>query len=304
MPAVGRRRSDASPAKGREAPPLDRIDWPVALSVLSYGVRIGVRVNDPRIAEELADHLPPGWMSLEFSDVGRVYSLLVDEDDASAPRCTVYVNDAVLTRGVTVQIGLRAFEADVQLHVAEMAPERVFVHAGVVGYRGLAILLPGRSFSGKTTLVVELVRAGAEYYSDEYAVLDSAGAVHPYARQLSVRQVGGPGVTKCSVDALGGRAGNTPLPVGLVLVSQFRPEGEWQPYRLSPGRGEQALLANTVPARRIPETVLATLHRVVVAAPVVASERGDASSVVDRILELAAGGAESMGYAVDSGPMG
>jgi len=185
-----------------------------------------------------------------------------------------------------------------------MAPERVFVHAGVVGYRGVAILLPGRSFSGKTTLVAELVRAGAEYYSDEYAVLDSAGFVHPYARKLSVRRVGSPGVTKCSVDTLGGRAGNAPLPVGLVVVSQFRPEGEWHPCRLSPGRGAQALLANTVAARRIPETVLATLHQVVVAAPVIASERGDASSVVDRILALAAGGAESVDCVVDTAPTG
>ena len=58
--------------------------------------------------------------------------------------------------------------------------ERVFVHAGVVGWKGHAIVIPGRSRSGKTTLVAELVKAGAEYYSDEFAVLDAEGRVHPF----------------------------------------------------------------------------------------------------------------------------
>jgi hypothetical protein len=43
------------------------------------------------------------------------------------------------------------------------------------------MVLPGKSFAGKTTLVAALVRAGAEYWSDEYAVLDANGDVHPYA---------------------------------------------------------------------------------------------------------------------------
>jgi len=268
---------------------LDRIEWPVTLSVLAYGVRIGVRVNDPGLANDLACHLPPGAKCVEFSDAGRVYSLIVEPDDPSGgPQSSVYVNGQLLARRSTVPAVLRAFEADVQLYVAEMAPERVFVHAGVVGWRGRGILLPGRSFTGKTALVVELVRAGAEYYSDEYAVLDSAGSVYPYARPLSVREKNGAGFTKHSVDALGGHAGSGPLPVGLVVVSKFRPDREWRPNRLSPGSGLLALLTNTVPARRIPQIVMATLHQVVSMAPVVASERGEASSVVEPILELAA----------------
>jgi hypothetical protein len=37
-------------------------------------------------------------------------------------------------------------------------------------------VLPGRSFAGKTTLVAALVQVGAEYWSDEYPVLDAEGA--------------------------------------------------------------------------------------------------------------------------------
>ena len=257
------------------------------MSVLAYGVRIGVRLDDPGLANDLAHHLPPGAQCAEFSDTERVYSLTTEENDSSCKCRSLYVNGTPLARCSTVAAVLRAFEADVQLYVAEMAPDYVFVHAGVVSWRGRGILLPGRSFSGKTTLVAELVRAGADYYSDEYAVLDSAGCVHPYARPLSIREEGGAGFTRHSVDAFGGQAGSTPLPVGLVVVSKFQPGRKWQPRYLSPGSGVLALLANTVPARRIPGIVMARLHRVVSLAPVVASERGEAASVVEPILELA-----------------
>ena len=266
----------------------DQFEWPIRLSILAYGVRVGVRANDQRIADAIADHFPPGAERLEFSDSGRVYSLVTDEETAAGDlRCSAYVDGTPLAERVALPALLDAFEASLQLHVAEMAPERVFVHAGVVAYRGRAIVLPGRTFSGKTTLVAELVRAGAEYYSDEYAVLDAAGAVYPYPRPLAIRRVGIPGAIRCPVDALGGRAGSEPLPVGLVVACTFKAGAEWRPRRLSPGQAVQALFANTVPARRIPETVLTTLRQVVLTAPAVVSERGEAASVVRPILDLA-----------------
>ena len=287
MSAVAGQPSSRPRARATTAARLDQIAWRTKLSILAYGVRIGVRADDARIAEGLRQHLPPGSEILEFSDAGRVYSLTSDEDDAAGDlRGSAYVDDKLLARRVTLPALLDAFEASLQLHVAEMAPERVFVHAGVVGYRGRAILLPGRSFTGKTTLVAELVRAGADYYSDEYAVLDAAGAVHPYPRMLAMRQAGSREVTKCGVEALGGRAGSGPLPVGLVIVCAFKTGAEWRPRRLSPGQGVQALFANTVPARRIPETVLTTLRQIVLTAPVLASDRGEAVSAVGPILGL------------------
>jgi hypothetical protein len=268
--------------------PLDGTEWPLALSFVAYGVRFAVRANDASLAEEVASHLPPGSQSGDFSDADRVYSLMVGEDDGSGgKRYSVYLDQAPLIRSPTLQAALRAFETDIQLHVAEMAPDRVFVHAGVVGCRGRAILLPGRSFTGKSTLVAELIKGGADYYSDEYAVLDPDGGVHPYARPLSIRQGWGPGVTKHKVEAFGARSGVGPLPVGLIVVSQYRPGVQWRPQPLSPGQGVLALLANTIPARRIPDLVMATLHRIVATAPVVAGERGEASEIVNSILELA-----------------
>ena len=79
------------------------------------------------------------------------------------------------------------------IHVAEHAPEYVFLHAGVVAWEDRALLLPGQSHAGKSTLVAELVRAGATYYSDEFALLDSQGRVHRiYTRDIRMRRPGAP----------------------------------------------------------------------------------------------------------------
>jgi hypothetical protein len=65
------------------------------------------------------------------------------------------------------------------------------VHSGVVAHDGRAILLPGPTHAGKSTLVAELVRLGAPYFSDEYALIDADGRVHPYPRPMLLRDGSG-----------------------------------------------------------------------------------------------------------------
>jgi serine kinase of HPr protein (carbohydrate metabolism regulator) len=160
------------------------------------------------------------------------------------------------------------------------------VHAGVVGWRGRAILVPGRSRSGKTTLVAELVKAGALYLSDEFAVLDRRGRVHPFAKPLSIRGPGG-----CDAHArtwpaqeLGGTVGTQPLPVGLVVLAEHQPGASWRPDRLGRGQAVLELLAHTVPARLRPEAALTALERAVASATVLRGVRGEAAALVPEIL--------------------
>ena len=180
---------------------------------------------------------------------------------------------------------LEALESELRLNVAAAARRRVFVHAGVVAWRGRAIVLPGRSFSGKTTLVAELLRARAVYYSDEFAVLDERGRVHPFPKPLSIREEGGGTVRNCPAEALGSRQGVKPLPIGLVALSEFRPGMRWRPARLTPGQGLLALLAHTVPVRRRPKASLETLERTVSQALVLKGVRGEAQEMVHSMLD-------------------
>jgi hypothetical protein len=268
---------------------LDRLVWAEGSSILSYGVRVGIRVNKPGILERVLPFLPPGWKPSSTPIVDRLYSIIAG-GEGPKPNIRlfsiVYANANRIARTPELFQAIDAFESDLQLYVAETAPRRVFVHAGVVGWQGKAIVIPGRSFSGKTTLTTELVKAGMTYYSDEYAVLDAQGRVHHYARPLSIRQNGHlEKPKKFRVETFGGRSGNKPLPVGLVLVSKYKPGAKWRPRQLSAGEGALALLSNTVSARREPQSTLATLHKVVSHAPVLKGQRGEAQQVIDFILE-------------------
>jgi hypothetical protein len=179
---------------------------------------------------------------------------------------------------------LTAFEKHAELLTAFRALDCLFVHAGVVGWQGRAILIPGRSMSGKTTLVKALVEAGATYYSDEFAVLDKEGRVHPYPVKLSIRgHTGQPG-RKTPVESLGGQVGVEPLPVGLVVVTEYQPEIAWRPRKLTPRQSLLALMDNTVAARRNPTYSMPILRQAVTGAVALKSKRGEAAEVAPILL--------------------
>jgi hypothetical protein len=236
------------------------------------------------------DRLPPGWQAKRGPTVERLYSLFVGGNgDGRVRRLNLlYGNAGLLSRTRSLDDALDAFAADVQLHVAERARKHVFVHAGVVGWRGRAIVVPGRSFSGKSTLVAELVRAGATYYSDDYAVIDARGDVHPFPRPLSLRADGEHVQERHSVESLGGVAGERPLPVGLVVVTEYssRVRG-WRPRALSAGQGVLELFAHAVAARRRPAAVLAALEGAATNAQILKGRRGEAVRAAAAILERA-----------------
>jgi len=145
--------------------------------------------------------------------------------------------------------------------------------------------MPGRTFAGKTTLVADLVRKGATYYSDEFAVLDRAGRVHPYARPLQIRDQHTHRQTQCPVERLGGVAGRDPLPVDLVIVSRYRKGSQWRPKTLSTGAGFLELLNNTVSARSAPEIAFKTLKQAVSSAVMVKGSRGDTPQLIEWIAQ-------------------
>jgi hypothetical protein len=270
---------------------IDRLAWVTGMAFTSYGLRIGIRVDNPAILDQLVNRLPPGWRRSTTTVVDRLYSVIAD---GRSTRANVrgfnllYAGAVRLAQTMEPQKVLEALESDLQLYVAEMARRRVFVHAGVVGWEGRAIVIPGRSFSGKSTLVAAFVRAGATYYSDEYAVFDARGFVHPFARALTLRRDGGGRPERRSVADLGGQRGDKPLPVGLVVVTKYQAGARWRPRPLSPGKATLALLANTVSIRRQPEIALAKLKRVVAHARALKGLRGEAAEVVAPLLEAAA----------------
>ena len=266
---------------------IDRLGWADGISFKSYGVSVGVRVNDPSVLGLVRELLPPGWRRSPRPSVDRLYSLMVGGAGRRGVRRfnLLYRDATLLGRSLSLEDLYKPLESDLRVYVAEKARRRIFVHAGVVGWRGVALLIPGRSFSGKTTLVAELVRAGADYYSDEYAVLDAGGRVHPFAQPLGIRAEGSARQVRVAAEALGGKPGKKPLKVGLILTTKYRPDARWRPRELTAGQGVLELLANAVAARVAPESVLSFLSRAAEGARVLGGPRGDARAAAAQILE-------------------
>jgi hypothetical protein len=260
-------------------------DCSYRLALRSFGVPFDLSSNQAELIRDSFPYLPLECQPSVSSSAGTHYSL-IRRSDSSASRETPYLlyrNRRLLFRCSDRQDLLERFGSVVSLHVAEASPHWTFVHAGVVGWGKAAILIPGRSRFGKTTLVAALVRAGAAYYSDEFAVVNRHGKVYPYPRHLQVRENGSSLQTPRSVEEFGGINGTRPLPVGLVIVSRHRAGALWNPRELSPGIGLLKILDNTVSARRSPAAALSSLKHVVSDARIMRGVRGEASAVVDWI---------------------
>ena len=266
---------------------MDRLDWAEGMVFSSFGVRMGLRVNCPGGLARLVPHLPPFWRS-EKGDVVEHLFYVVLHDDTPGSRIRrlnlAYYNGALIARSRHPGEVLRTLEEEFQLCTARNSPLGLFVHAGVVAWRGRAILLPGASGVGKTTLVRSLLELGASYLSDEYALIDDEGLVHPFPRRLRLRRPQGGDDTvqvECPFPSEQG------LPIGLVLSTRYRPRGRWKPRRLTPGLAVLELLSNTVQARSQPVRSLHILTRVALSAPVFRTPRPEAEESARFILRMA-----------------
>jgi hypothetical protein len=258
----------------------------------SFGVRIGVATNDSGVWSRLAELLPPHSRPCDPGDVKQHFSVATNGDNTFTVRYDL--RDGVAARpfdaasyvasDVDLELALGLLDTHVHGCVAFQAPKHIFIGAGAVAHHGRAILMPGPALCGKTTLVAALVRGGCVYYSDQYAVLDEQGCVHPYARPLSLSASVQSHRNHCG-DTPAAVADATPVRVGAVVATSYRPGAEWRPKRLSRGEGVLALLSHTVPAQHRTGQVLRAINNALETGPLmVASERDDAEAVASLLL--------------------
>jgi hypothetical protein len=242
----------------------------------AYGVTGEVVVDDDSLVTKAQNVLPPGWRP--------------GEPDAVEARVELRGNqvlvDGELFRWTRADAAIDVIEAAVRSRVAVLAPEHVFVHAGVVAHGGGALVLPGPSLAGKTTLVSALVADGAAYLSDEFAVLDTEGAVHPYPKPLSLR-VNPDSLAQWNapVERFGGVTADRAFRAAVIAVTRYERGAQWRPVRRSPADGAMALLSNAVPARERPAETLAAVRRASADAIVLEGSRGDALETSRILLE-------------------
>ena len=240
------------------------------LTGAGYGRRIGLRLPSADV-ETVRRWLPHWWA-----------------DTGAAPERTWELASAAEAEYVIREL---------ELWVAEHAADRIFVHAGVVAIDGRALLLPGRSTCGKTTLTAALLAAGAAYGSDEYAVLSQDGRVHPYPRPLEIRN--GAGRSRVPAAEMGAATFAGPLPVAAVAQLRYQPGSGYRVEPISAAVAVLRLFDNTVCAQsraaEALDTLMAATHDIVA----VAGARGEAVSAVPAVSALV-GGLTILSHAVCS----
>jgi hypothetical protein len=244
----------------------------------AFGVPMELVTDDAAAEAQALEILPPGWTRDAASEEATSFVLRRDGDDSYE----VIVGGTTFMDKGSFEVALGVLDSHIRLHVAAHATDWTFVHAGVVVVGGRALVLPGDSFSGKSTLVQALIEQGAAYYSDEYAVLDTRGQVHPYQRPLRTRTP-----TATVEQKVAGLAGATNgAEIGLVAITHYRPDAEWRPERLPRGRGVTLLLPNVVAAHLRPQQSLKVLTRALRGATVLRSDRGEAGPVAAALVDV------------------
>lgn len=256
---------------------------PHLLRVCAYGCNLQVEAPNGEVLEVVDRHLLPGLPRVaEFEG----------EPDAVARLRAVEGGLELVAEG-----GARVFAPSVmqmlQFLIRELDDTVIrclrgwfAVHAGTVGWRGRALLIPGVSHAGKSSLVAALLRRGATYYSDEYAMIDAEGMVHPYPRPVLLRY-GGPYQEPMLPTALNAKAGQEPAPVGWIFKVQYAAGGVWNVEPMEQSGAVFALLQNTPHLLADAPEMMTYFQRAVQSAQGFHGERGEAGDAAERILQIA-----------------
>jgi len=260
--------------------------WAARVVISSFGVRIRVCTDDRSLWPLMLDRLPPHVPlsddvvpdhNCSLSAAGHHHGRLIYQMHADA-ELVVQTPDR--------EFALAVFESALRSTVSSNAVGWVFVHAGSVAWKGRGIIIPAPSEHGKSTLVAALLRLGATYYSDEFAVLDRQGRVHAFPKPLSLREEGAL-PQRLAANELGAAIGSDAIPIAVIAATSFAAGAPWPPPRGSRAAAVLALLGNTVAARSAPGHTMQVLTRAVKGAVLLEGTRPEASLVAASLLEIA-----------------
>jgi len=254
--------------------------------VTLFGVRLAVASDSAVMAEALDRYVLP-WLPRSALGAEPVDRRIEVRGTARSSGFEILVDGAVAHASPDPIAAIPAVQRALEDAIVRGQRDVAVVHGGVVGHAGRVVLLPGSTGAGKSTLVAELVRQGATYFSDEYALVDAEGRAHPYPRPLFLRDGPGDGRPVLASD-LGGAVAREPAPVGLVLELRYAPGAALVLRAVPQGEGVLSLLRNTPQALVDEPWILGRLERAVAGAACYAGPRGEAREAAPGILRLAA----------------
>jgi hypothetical protein len=160
----------------------------------------------------------------------------------------------------TLHNALRGLSNAIHFLIGRRSP-LTFLHAGAVEIDGSAVVFPGRSRWGKSTLVSSLVEQGCGYLSDEYAIVSPEGAVFPLSKPIRLR-VEARGSNALEVNHAGASAPGG-FPCAAVILTRFQDGAAWVPRLLTSGEAALEILPSALQSREEPAQVLCAISALV-----------------------------------------
>ena len=251
----------------------------------SFGARIAITGNRQEMIDRAAGIARESLLG-KINEIGTDSVDRVIEINFDGTTYEMIYEGSEPARGEDEVVFFKYFDSIVRASVGEEARDFVFLHAGVVGWKGKAIILPGDSYKGKSTLVAELVRAGAEYYSDDFALFDSDGLLYPFHRRLAMRRRDNADPYHLTVEELDGKYGHRPIPAGLVLFTEYVKGSRFRPRQMTAGEGVLELVSYALSMRKRSEFAFRVLNNIASRAIIISSRRGTAENFVKTLLNF------------------
>lgn len=252
-------------------------------------VKIGIQTESSAVFDKLKESfpsiLPIRWRRVARAAEVEHWFTVLGKDLTEG--FEIYKESELISGNNPLEESLNFLESRIRSTIAEFTKDFVFLHAGAVSWKGKAIVIPGKSFAGKTTLVAALIKRNCDYLSDEFAVIDKRGFVHPFPKKLSLRGIIDDFLqVDFEVEDLGGKRRRKPVPIGFILVAEYKEKTKRPVIKInSLGEGIMAGVANSFSVRQNPKLVLEVLGVVAARATMLQSTRGEAEEFADFFLD-------------------
>lgn len=251
----------------------------------AFGAVVEITSPDRETLEQCTATLPGYWLKSEGRRPDICFNINTPTHELEGERHFLFQENGIPLRftinGAQAQ-HLLAKRMDYLL--GAYARDCAFLHSGIVLHEKQAILIPGLSHAGKSTLTAALVQIGAHYVSDDIAVLDRGGRAYFLSRAVNLRQdVAEMFDLPSAAHAECLHEGTVPVKA-IMLLNYHKSESSLKLSPLSKGEAVLQLIANSMNGRQQPETVIHCCGAAVRQAICCQGVRGEAETVAPLIL--------------------
>lgn len=253
----------------------------------AFGAVMEIACTDREILKQGIEALPGYWLRSEGGRPDVCFGIETAIRRQEGEKHFLFrENGKALGSAINGAQALHRLAKRMDYYLGAYARDCAFLHSGVILHNGRAVLIPGLSHTGKSTLTAALVRIGAHYVSDDVAVIDRTGRAYFLSRAISLREDVAEAFDfpfAANFEFL--REGTLPVEA-ILLLNYCKGEIALDMRPLSKGETALRLIANCMNGRNEPETAIHCCVEAVRQAICCEGVRGEAEAVAPLILSF------------------